>query len=264
MTLEEYYKIAEERIGQYDTHSFRCKQWLVVVIGALITVAFSFYRGTTEFPWPLFWPGLCATVLVFLIDMSFSHVTAMLIEYTKDLETEMDKTPEVQHVNLGGWGLTARLSGHPDNNWLGLIRFIFTTGITRARTMLFYLAAIIVVGLGVWTPTLLSATPQESVKYPVPPTQAWHGEGWLQPEHQTYLADQTYRPSPCCAVHKPYRCPPPPWWVVVSHGPVILAVIVMAGVYLICGRICKTVEKSRAKKDEETTSRANKNRDPEI
>ena len=263
MKPAEYYKFAEKRIGEYDTHSFQCKKWLVVILGALITAGISYYRGKAGFPWPLFWAGILATVFVFLIDMCFRHVLSMLMDYAHYLEEKMAGASLNWDETRDGIGHWLRDQTRSRNNLKGLVCFIFGPGVKRPRHMLFYLLAIPTIGIALLIPARLSAAQQEPVKYPAPTTQAWHGQGWIHPEHRTCLEDQTYRPYPCSAFHKPYRCLAPPWWVVVLHAPVSL--LFVAG--LIVGCICWTVYKVeklpvRAKKDEEATSSANKNAEP--
>ena len=194
MKLEEYYKIAEEKISEHDTHSFRCKQWLVVIVGALIAGAFSFYRGTTEFPWPLFWAGILATIFVFLIDMSVRHVSSMFIEYTKYLDKRVSGGDEKWNERTDAINAWLSDMSKSKNNWRGLFRFILTN-LTRARTILFYLAAVIVVGFGVWLPTTVPAAPHPPDAAPSMHAKASHHLVATQPAHKTHRPRGAYRPG---------------------------------------------------------------------
>ncbi|MCK4849715.1 MAG: hypothetical protein KAT11_00110 [Phycisphaerae bacterium] len=262
MSLEEYYKIAEEKISQYDTHSFRCKQWLVVIVGALIAGAF--YREKSDIQWPLLWAGLLATIVIFLIDMSFRHVVAILIVYTEKLEKKMTDESMIElHPAPDGWGLNANLSHSPKNNWLGLFSFIFFS-LRRPRGMLFYIGAVIIILGGICMVTPLAAAQQtsdggllEGNRLGHHPSVVTHSEHRPDPTHRThrgherqwahkaYCAQKTDAPLPvpCCSILLKYVR-------VILHAPLPLLLVIL----LIVRRICKTAYKVqklplRAKKD---------------
>jgi len=82
MSVKDYYLLAEERIGQYDGHALRYRQWLVPVVSAFVIAAY-YQRnlGTekTDVVDLLAWSGCAAIGLLFLAEMIVHAQASRLI-----------------------------------------------------------------------------------------------------------------------------------------------------------------------------------------
>ena len=144
MTHEEYYKIAEEKIGQYDAYGFRCKQWLTVIITALIVAAF---HKPDQLCWliPL---GIGAIFLVYLVDMAFQAVCMRLINYCRKLEEVMSQAHNIDVSNPDmAIGHNVSLPARRDD-WYDYLKFLYSVSL-RVRGLPPYIAAMIIMLVGI-------------------------------------------------------------------------------------------------------------------
>ena len=84
LSLNDCYKLAQERIGEYDAHTYQLKRWLVPIV--MVTVAGSFKWGGGTGWVAILVVGLGAVALVFLADMTIRTVAGRLVAYCQDIE----------------------------------------------------------------------------------------------------------------------------------------------------------------------------------
>ena len=144
MTLEDYYKIAEERIGQYDGYGFRCKQWLVPVLSAFVVVAFR----RREMVGKLMLFGSVIIFLLFLVEMSYQVVCKRLIDYASLLEERMSENPQ-QDVSCSSLEMGGFVSLDCRRDLCDYICFVVKMSY-RVRGLIPYLVAIVILCAGVY------------------------------------------------------------------------------------------------------------------
>ena len=112
MKHEDYYKISQERIGQYDAYGFRCKQWLVPLISAIVYMAF---KQKHMAGW-LIALGILGIGLLFLVQMAYQVVASRFIIYSGDLEDEILRNPDTE-VSRPELALTNVISVGTRQDW---------------------------------------------------------------------------------------------------------------------------------------------------
>lgn len=143
MKYEDYYRIAESKISEYDSHGFRCKQWLVPLLTAFVLAAFYYPDIKQE----LRLLGLLSIILLFLVEMSFHSIHGRMTEYCKMLEREMLEHPNQEVSNISHT-IGHFISRGLWKDWGDLILHTVRM-VPRARGGLFYAAAILILWLGV-------------------------------------------------------------------------------------------------------------------
>ena len=95
--LKEYYRTAQARIGQCDSYTFRYKQWLSVVVTALILG--SYFGVATESV--LKNTGYALVGLLWLAEMTVRTVSLRLRGYALDIENHLN--PNARPRQSSGW-----------------------------------------------------------------------------------------------------------------------------------------------------------------
>ena len=143
MKYEDYYRIAEGKISEYDMHAFRCKQWLVPILSAFVLMAI--HRQQAE--WMLIGLGLASIILLFLVEMSFHAIHGRMTKYCKVLEKKMSEKAN-QEVSDTSLTIGHFVSRGVREDWCDFGRHI-SGMVFRVRGCLFYLAAMVILVIGV-------------------------------------------------------------------------------------------------------------------
>ena len=145
----EMYKIAEGRIGEYDTHVLRCKQWLTAIVSACIIAAYSRHD---LWGWVLL-GGMVMGVIVFVVEMSYRTVAKRLVDYCRCLESEGFPTGGKKscrkHMFVPeDWRLSHAISPSTRVAWRQF-RVAVWGGLWRPNVIVPYLASVAILVVGV-------------------------------------------------------------------------------------------------------------------
>lgn len=160
----DYYRIAQDRIGQYDSYCVRCRHWVAAVVAAVVAAAFR---------WPTMWwklglAGTTAVISLFLVEMTYRSVAMRLAEYAKKLEDRIDPR------RSGGTESDAAacdlrfahyMACSVHRRWCQFMKDCVRAG-GRPGSVLFYLLTLPCVWLVLWLASLVSPSPTWAASQP--------------------------------------------------------------------------------------------------
>ncbi len=178
MKAEEYYKIAEKRIGEYDAHMFKCKQWLFAIVAGV--VAGSFYRPKAFIYFSI--AGSLGVLLVFVVEMAYQAVASRLGEYASLLEDRMASDTPQDVSDCEELGLSSAVSLSNAADWSDFFNCLKCM-LFRVRALVPYLAGFVLVWAGPFIAAITSkyqGTPhQNPVTTTIPVVTQSSAAAWL-------------------------------------------------------------------------------------
>lgn len=137
MDRMELYKIAQQRIGEYDAHRFRIKQWFTPIITGVVIAAFFRPESWVR----LLVVGIVAIFLLYFVEVPILAVSKRFIDYCKKLEDDHEE-PEANAPGL------STISRDCRSAWREYPRVAFCS-FFRPGTLVAYVLAVVVLVAGI-------------------------------------------------------------------------------------------------------------------